>query len=222
MIMDSVEKLESAFASLAGEYSFRKKLAEKSVREWRWATFTWFDLRPLYFERAGYAPGRRLRQAPANRYGRAYYGLDEEERITVERDFNEFGFYETFYNWASDPVEVAHFDYSPDKKPINLMIVRRVENRPISSSTAAINSYIHEDYQWDGELVSHVVRRVAPREHGSLQDLRHWYTAEATYGNKGVILRVELHWPPAPPERTDPIVEVMFERRGNRIYRRHC
>jgi hypothetical protein len=219
--MDTVQKLESAFASLGSEYSFRKKLAEKAVQKWHWATFTMFDPRPLYFERAGFGPGRRLKQAPSNRYGRAYYGTDEKGRITVERDFNEFGFYETFYNWASDLVEVTHFDYASDKKPINFTIVCLNENRALSSNTAAIGSYSEEEYQWDGELVSQVILRQARREQGSLEEIQHWYTAKATYDHQGVLQKLELHWPPDPPKRAEPSIEVMFERRGKRIYRRH-
>ena len=219
-MMDSIEQAESAFASLGGEYQLRKRLSENGVREWRWATWCWFDLRPLYFERNGFAPGRRLRQAPANRYGRVYCGLDEIGRVIVERRFNEFGFYETFYNWANDPIEVSHFDYDPTKKPINLMMIRMVGSHVTSSSAAGISGHVHEDYQWDGNQVRQVVVSYARREQGCLENVRHWHTAKATYDDKGVIQRVELHWPPAPPKQPEEIVEVMFERRGNNTYRR--
>ena len=220
-MVEDVEQIESAFESLASEYPFRKKLAENQVLEWHWATFTWFDLRPLHFERCGIRPGRRLRRAPADRYGRNYYGLDQKGRVVVERDFNEFGFYETFYNWNCHSVEVVHFDYGPEKKPINFMMVRYSENRPTSSSTSAIASYQYENYRWNGDLISQVDLHVAERRQGSLEKLRLWHTAHATYDDKRVLQRVELHWPTDLQRDANDSAEVKFERRGKRIYRPH-
>ena len=219
-MMDTIEQVESAFANLASEYLSRKTRSERTVREWRWATWCWFDLRPLYFEREGFTPGRRLRQAPADRYGCACCGFDEMGQVAVQREFNEFGFYETFYNWTANPIEVAHFDYSEDKKAINIMIVRTDGARVISSSAAATHGHMREDYEWDGDQVRQVAVSHAHREQGHLEDLRPLHTAKAFYDDKGAVQRVELLWPPAPPKQPEAIIELMFERRGKKIYRR--
>jgi hypothetical protein len=197
-MMDTIEQVESAFANLDGEYLSRKTRSERTVREWRW-----FDLRPLHFERHGFAPGRRLRQTPADRYGCVCCGFDEMGQVAVEREFNEFGFYETFYNWTANPIEVAHFDYAGDKKAINLLIVRTDEARVISSSVAATHGHTREDYEWDGSQVRQVAVSHARREQGRLEDLRPWHTARALHGDKGVVRRADILWPPAPPKQPE-------------------
>jgi len=218
--MDTLEQVESAFAKLASEYRSRKRLCEGTVRDWRWATWSWFDPRPLYFERHGFTPGRRLRQAPADKYGYVCCGFDEFGRVTVEREFNKFGFYESFYNWTADAIQVAHFDYAPDKKPINLLVVRIVGSRAISSSVAATHGHEREDYHWDGDQVRQVDVSHARREQGHLEDLKPLHTARARYNEKGLVQRVELVWPASPPAQLEEIIELMFERRGKKIYRR--
>src|SRR5512138_2064906 len=98
--MDSVKKLYAAFASLGREYSFRRRLAEAAVRDWRWATSSWFDPRPLFFEQHAWPLGRPLRAPPARPEGRVCCGFDADGRVVVEREFNELGSYqETFFNW---------------------------------------------------------------------------------------------------------------------------
>jgi hypothetical protein len=102
--MEAIEPLDRAFAALGKEYAARKSLSENSVREWRWYTSHWFDLRPLYFESNGWAPGRPLHKTSANP-GCVCCGLDAQGRVVVEREYDEFSeFKETFYNWDCEPI----------------------------------------------------------------------------------------------------------------------
>jgi hypothetical protein len=216
-----VEQVESAFAALGGQYRARKAAAEQAVREWRWATWYWFDLRPLHFERSRYPPGRRLRQPPLDPTNhRVLSGLDRLGRVVVDREYNEHGFFETFYDWAADQPEVALFDYWRTKEPISLMVVQMDGGRVVWAQESARGGYGREVYRWDGPLVREVEVYHAKREQGRLAPLRHVHTAKAHYDAAGVVQRVELHWPPSPPERADAVVEVVFERRGKRIYRK--
>ncbi len=194
------------------------------MHEWRWATSSWFEVQPLYFERHGFAPGRKLRHEPPNPKGRVQCGLDRMGRVVVERRYNEFGFYETFYNWSCEPIEAAHFDYgSKEKPPINLTVVKTEGGRVVSSDTAAIHGYTREEYRWDGSLLTEVRVYHAMRRRGRLSPLVLLRTDRAHYDKEGVVRRVEHVWPPLkkslkkfrPKER----IEVMFERRGNKIYR---
>ena len=117
------------------------------------------------------------------------------------------------------PRITPHRGKSEDKKAINLMIVRTDGARVISSSGAATHGHTREDYEWDGDQVRQVVVSHARREQGHLEDLRPLHTAKAFYDNKGAVQRVELLWPPAPPKQPEAIIELMFERRGKKIYR---
>jgi hypothetical protein len=217
--VDTPEQVETAFAALAGEYRFRKGLAEGAVHEWRWGTGSWFDLRPLYFERHGWAPGRRLRQVPSHPDGLIECGLDRMGRVLVEREFNKFGFYETFYRWASEPLEVAHFHHWPEKPPINLVVVHMAGDRAVASDMAAIHGHTREEYRWDDDLVREVDVAYAKRVNGHLSPLLPQHRVRARYDEGGAVQRVERLWPPSLPWRVEEVVEVTFERRGKRIFR---
>jgi hypothetical protein len=218
--VDLVARAESGFSMLGDEYLSRKEFSERTVCDWKWASWCWFELRPLHFERHGWAPGRTLRQAPTNRNGRVECGFDRMGRVAVERQYNEHGFYETFYDWSAEPIEVTHYDYSPEKKPINLVLVEMDGDRAVTSFKSAIRGFIREEYSWVGAKVREVNVFHAKRDDGTLSPLRRWHTAKAHYDEAGILQRVELLWPPAPPERPEESVELMFERRGKRIYRK--
>ena len=219
--MQADARLESAFAALSGEYRVRKNAAETAVCDWQWATRSWFDVRPLHFERLGIAAGRRLRREPPDHRNRVACGLDRDGRVVVERQFNGLSFYETFYTWAADSVEAAHFDYAGEKSPINLLRARMTDNRVVASDMAATHGYSRETYRWDGGLVREIDVRHARRESGVLAPLRPWHTVKAHYSDDGVLQRVELVWPPSVVQRPEGFVEIMFERRGKTIYRNH-
>ncbi|HEX5958132.1 MAG TPA: hypothetical protein VFY92_05680, partial [Hyphomicrobiaceae bacterium] len=167
------------------------------------------------------APGRRLKQEPANRRNRVACGLDRDGRMMVERQFNEIAFYETFYDWTADAIEAAHFDYADEKAPVNLMRARMRDNCIVAADKAAVHGYTREAYLWeDGRVVAVEVHH-ARREGGALAPLRPWHTARVHYGEDGVLMRVEHVWPAAVVRREQDLVEIMFERRGKTIYRNH-
>jgi hypothetical protein len=217
-------QLESAFAALGGEYGARKKAAEKAVCEWQWATFCRLDIRPLHFERNGIKPGRLLRQEPSGRRNYVAYGLDREGRVVVERQHNEQGFYETFCDWNSGSLESAHFDYfvepsrrgrSTGKEPINLLRASMQDGRIVAADLAGAYGYTREEYRWEEDLVREVRVMNALRHGGVLPPLQAVHTARAHYDDDGVLQRVERIFPTSGPE---PLVEIMFERRGKTIY----
>jgi hypothetical protein len=214
------EAIERAFTHLSDEYKFRKALSEKSVQEWRWSTSPRFDPRPLHFERMGHAPGRQLRREPPDRNGRVCCGIDEQNRVVVEMEFNEFGFYETFYNWTTRPVQAAHYDYAPEKKAINLLFVDFVDGRAVSSETSAIHGFSREQYEWSGDRVVTVLRDHAKRECGRLDPVARQHVTTIEYDADGKVLRIVDKWPPSPLTGPTEVAELIFERRGRKIYRR--
>ena len=216
---DLVQRVDSVLGTLGSEYHLRKARAEDGVREWIWGTWCWFDPRPLHFERHGWAPGRRLRREPEIPDSHVSCGFDESGCVLVERQYNEHGFYETFYEWNATVLEAAHYDYFSDKKPISFMVVQTEDGRAMSSDVAATNGYTREAYHWDGAVVREVKVEYAKRRDGQLESLGPWHTARATYNDHGKLQRVDLLWPASPPERPDTTVELMFERRAGRIFR---
>ncbi len=218
--MEFIQFTEDAFSQLGGQYHSRKQSSEGTVCEWKWATWCWFELQPLYFERHGWAPGRMLRQGPEKLKHQVECGLDHAGRVAVQREYHGSGFAETFYDWNAKPIEVAHFNYEPEKKPITLLLVQLDRGRAIASFQSAVHGFTREDYIWSGSVVSKVDVHYAKRVQGVLDSLRPWHTARAQYDSKEVVQRVELVWPPDPPQRPNEIVELMFERRGNRIHRK--
>jgi hypothetical protein len=229
--MDALTEVEAGFAALDGEFRARKKAAEKAVSTWQWATWCWFDIKPLHFERNGFKPGRPLRQEPADRHNCVACGLDREGRVVVERQFpaDSFlaGFYESFYDWSSSVVEVAHFNYHEErtylglrtiKNPINLVRAQLLDGRVVASDMAAIHGYIREEYRWEGGLVHEVTVQNATRKDRVLTPLRASHTARAHYDDAGVLQRVDRVWPATDVARAEGLVEIMFERRGKTIY----
>jgi hypothetical protein len=225
--MDTLTEVEAAFAALGGEFHARKKAAEKAASTWQWASWCWFDIKPLHFERSGSKPGRPLRQEPSDRRNCVACGLDREGRVVVERQFNEFGFYETFYDWGISTVDAAHYDYyeersrlglSTKKQPINLVRAQLHDGRIVASDMAAIHGYTRETYRWEGDLVREVGVQNATRKDGVLAPLQPWHTARAHYDGAGVLHRVDRVWPASAVGRSEDLVEIMFERRGKTIY----
>ncbi|HEX6000941.1 MAG TPA: hypothetical protein VFZ16_16330 [Hyphomicrobiaceae bacterium] len=220
-------QLEAAFAKLGGEYRARKEASERVVCAWQWATFSMFDVRPLHFEQNGIKPGRPLRRKPSTRHNFVAYGLDRERRVVVERDHNEHGFYETFYEWTTDSVEAAHFDYYAEqtssgrgvgKKAINLLRASMTNGRIVASDMAAAQGYTREEYRWEGGLVREVWVLHAVRRDGVRPPLRPSHTTRAHYDEDGVLKCVDRVWPAADVGRLEDLVEIMFERRGKTIY----
>jgi transposase len=108
-------------------------------------------------------------------------GLDRMGRVVVERRFNRYGFYETFYDWSSEPLEAAHFDYSPEKRPINLLVVQMDGGRARASCQSATHGTTLEAYRWVGPLVREVEVPHAVRADGRLSPMRPRHTARADY-----------------------------------------
>lgn len=210
-----IDLVEAAFAGLAGEYKRRKKAAEKLVVEWKWSKSSLFDLRPLWNESHGWATGRPLRQAPAKPVNHFESGFDKSGRLVVERQYTPYGPYETFCDWSTDPVEVAHYDYGREKEPINLMHAYLEDGRTISTFRSAVYGFDREVYHWEDGVVTSIDVFHADRKNGKLARPKKWHTVRARYDAAGVLQRVDL----VPPSKSSK-PEVVYERRGTKIFRR--
>ena len=211
---------EAAFASLASEYKVRKQLAEQLVVRWKWASSTVFTLTPMSLERRGYAPGRLLKQKPPETNDCIEYGFDQDGRISVERQHNEFGFSETFQKHSDTLIESVHYDYKPDKNPINIEFVVLEDGKAKRSVCSAMNGCSIEEYEWTDSLLTTVVQFTAERVGNETPALLRNYIAECEYDGAGVLQRITRSFYDQTDETTIDSVTTPFERVGKRIRRR--
>lgn len=186
---EQMKRVEAAYARLGKEYRKRKKKAEAAVVEWRWAKASLFDIRPLYAESRGRPVGKPLKKRPANPKNHFECGYAADGRVMAERQYNELGMYETFYDWSADPVEVAHYDYDREKEPINLLHAYTNGGRVVSTHVSAVYGFTSERYVWKGGRVYEIDVRHADRADGRLKAVKKSHTVRATYAGE-VLKRV--------------------------------
>lgn len=211
---------ETAFAGLAAEYHSRKELAEQQVVEWKWESWHMFNPKPLYFERSGHAPGRPLKLKPTDKNNRIEYGLDEERRIVVTRQYNQFGFYETFYKYAPRWIESAHFDCHAAKEPINIELVELEEGKAVSATSSAVNGCSTETYERTGTQVTTIHQATAERIADKTPELLPNYVAACEYDDAGKLQRVTRTWFDRSPAMLVISTDTPVERVGKGIRRR--
>lgn len=213
-----LERVESGFARLAGEYKARKKRSEALVVAWKWSKSGLFDLRPLYAESRGWPSGKVMKTPPTKEQLKLrdhfQTGFDATGRVVVVRQRGRHGTYETFTDWTVHPVEVAHFDYDTEKEPLNLMHVYLADGRPVAAYVAAKYGFDCEKYTWDGDVVVTIKNYHAERKGKSVPKLPLWLTAKATYDSAGELQRVEV------TSKGDRTPEVRYERRDGKIFRK--
>jgi hypothetical protein len=200
------------FAGLQEEYATRRAEAESEVVHWGWYTAPFFDLRPLWFQRHYDLPGSPMRKRPAHLNGRVEVGVDARSRIAVERLYNEYGFYETFFRWAHDHVEAAHYDYYvPDRRPINVLLLNYLDSRPISADLIGERGWVREEYEWQNDELVGVQVFHTERVGRHYSDLRPHSTIRPVYSDRELD-SIHVQWPPDPPRRPGPVVEVVYKR----------
>lgn len=219
--MINLDTTEAAFAVLATEYDSRKQLAEQQVEEWKWATWHVFDPKPLYQERTGYAPGRLLKKEPSEKLNCMEYGFDQEGRIVVARQYSDFGFYETFYQWSACLIESAHFDCAADKKPLKIELVKLKDGKAVRSVSSGANGCCVETYAWTGSQVTTIHQSTEWRVADETPELKPNYVAVCEHDDAEVLQRISREWFDGTPAMLVVREDVPFERVGKRIRRRH-
>jgi len=206
----SLTYVESRFSQLSSQYLKIKESCEKTVVSWRWATNELYDPRPFWFERNGYKLGRYLKNLPKKQNYKFEYGLDDRGAIIIERQHIRFdGYperiwcYETFYIRSDNLIEVAYYDYHPDKTPISFS--RRIgsEQQFELWESRKKNGIVRENYSWQQDKLFGIGFEYAPvNEHGDHGPLVFNNRFEIKYDQKGELEEILSHW----PRRTNPEV----------------
>lgn len=212
--------LENAFTSLAKEYGTRKKAIASKVDKWIYTSSSRFDVRPEFFNRHGWTPGRKIRQLGEDKANCAAEGLNDQGQVIVVQSFNSIGYYESFVTWSECIVEDAHFDYGKNKEPIFLLNLVYVEGVPIACYSVARCGASVERYTWSDEKLVLVEVQHTPRVAGYLGELSLHHIDELKYQADGKLHRIEVLWPEKPDQSANAVRELVYERRGSRIYRK--
>lgn len=216
-----VSEVEAGFLQLCDRYRSLKRTCEEQVVTWRWASNDLYDPRPLYFEMHGHKKGRLLKQVPKTPDHKPEYGYDSAGIVHLARKHVRFSgypdrlwFYETFYLRGGDEIEVAHFNYHPDKEPIFYAKGNYDdEGRLRFWRSRARGGLTREAYIWDEDKILQIeVEYVRAGNDGTLGALLPYTRYEIHYAEDGTMERVLCHWcrrPDHPSEST----QIVYERR---------
>jgi hypothetical protein len=212
-----VIELDSRFLNLISEYQSSKRKCEAMVVNWRWAKSDRHDPRPFWYERNRWKPGQFLKSNPARPNGFYEYGYDSDGNVVVGRNHvssepDRIWFYETFYIRSGNILEIIHFDYHPEKKPIYLTRCTYQDNRLILWESRATSGSRREYYQWEKDRVKIVevnYAKIGPDQ--QYKEPNPWQRIEAKYSEIGSLEELTVHWIKG-PEQPKETVEIVYHR----------
>ena len=217
--------IRAKFLSPDDGYAPRREAAEARIANWAWATAVYFDPRPLHFERHGWAPGKRMKVRPANVSHHVQCGVDVNGDILVERKypgFDETHFYERFFAYGLEQVEAVSFSQHPDGKFItNITQVDLQNGRPARSVAIGAAGLSEEVYKYSRQRVERLDFFHHEGIGSDVVEMELWNAIRADYSEDGKLQRVRRQWPvrSSSPPGSKASSEIVFERRGTRIYR---
>ena len=83
--MDEIERLRTFLKSARDEYKALNKIAEAQVVSRRWASGSYINLEPFYFEYNRFSKGKILKAKPKKITNVYEYGFDAQDRVVFER-----------------------------------------------------------------------------------------------------------------------------------------
>lgn len=210
-----IDLADKAFRKLAKEYASRKAAAEKLVVTWSYSKRSVADFRPLHDEASGWPPGRPMKSKPANLKNVFETGYDAMGRVMVEKQYTESArqFYETFYAWSADLVEVACYGYESEKDAIAMRSAEVVNGRVVAAWIAGRMGFGYDVYHWEAGRCVRIDSFHAHRPSGKRGPLRPFSITKAIYNEAGVLQRVASY-----SDEDDDDPEIRYELRGETAY----
>lgn len=207
------DESERVFRTLRKGYASRKALAKSRVVEWQYSTRSLRSPIPLFDEVFGWPPGRPMKAKPAKMRNVFVSGIDAEGRVAVERRHTEFArqFYETFTDWAVNPVEIARYCEDEDKVPGSLTFLSYEGGRVVASWGCGQVGSHYSRYLWDGERCVQVEGYEASSKGAKRKPVELTSVDRATYDSNGALQRVARYFN---FEDDDP--EISYELRGGK------
>ncbi len=111
-----------------------------------------------------------------------------------------------FYVHRQDIIETAHFDYSPNKKPIFLSRSVYQGNHITLWESYAKHGSMRERYYWNKNHVVAIDVEYSRTSNSDFVEPTPWQKVEVYYTSRGLLDEVVIHWlkrPEQPKELTD-------------------
>lgn len=179
--MRDVSVLRARLATLSRE-AFAARAAVEVVRR-EWYTGLPFDMRPLYFERFGWPPARRLAQRPAPDEDCHEIGFDAAGRPAA-LTYHHSGqpYYERFWDYSGWPDTVEEVTFFAGGRPTHLLRCTYSDGRMRVAQEVPAGSHGdgYEEYEYSGDAVTRV------RFVGEFKS-----TFNAAYDDRGHLSRLE-------------------------------
>jgi len=194
-----VQDLFHRFQSLNKEYSSFKKQCEGKVAIWKWAKSDRYDPRPFWYERNRWKKGAFFESPPIRPNGFYEYGYDANDNVLVERNHvfsepNRIWFYETFYIRHHNIIEIAHFNYHPDKEPIYLSRSYYQGNQIILWESCAKHGNMREKYYWEKNHVVSIDIEYSRVRENKFEEPTLWQKVDISYTRHGSLEKIIVHW----------------------------
>ena len=156
--MDEIERLRTFLKSVRDEYKALNKIAEAQVVSRRWASGSYINLEPFYFEYNRFFKGKILKAKPKKIANAYEYGFDAQDRVVFERQHDgKKHFFESLYFWGRDEVLKYHFGCY-NKRCVGCFNIKRFiyENGELKSiySAFASEGYWIENFAYEGDKLA--------------------------------------------------------------------
>ena len=152
--MDEIERLRTFLKSVRDEYKALNKIAEAQAVSRRWASGSYINLEPFYFEYNRFFKGKILKAKPKKIANAYEYGFDAQDRVVFERQHDgKKHFFESLYFWGRDEVLKYHFGCY-NKRCVGCFNIKRFiyENGELKFIYSAFdnNAYGIENFTYEG------------------------------------------------------------------------
>lgn len=195
--------LHDEFEKSRSKYSDLKATTERSVLSFEYATGPYYELNPLYHKLNGIPQGRKLREVPTSMEGIYEFGLDEQRNVILIRQYNKFGFYETFLIYREESVSSYRYDYSEDKEPVNVRRATYDEGKLVKLVSDAQYGSTIQEFIYSGERIVRVDQIHWDKKQE--ESIRYF---EVDYNEKNKVNKITLV---APKNTSVPYTRVVYK-----------
>ena len=176
--MDEIERLRTFLKSARDEYKALNKIAEAQVVSRRWASGSYINLEPFYFEYNRFFKGKILKTKPKKIVNAYEYGFDAQDRVVFERQHDgKKSFFESLYFWGRD--EVLKYEFGCyNKRCSRCFNIKRFiyENGELKSIYSAFdnNAYGIENFTYEGGKLAQRRKHVEHPRAGRRNDVTNY------------------------------------------------
>lgn len=155
-----VPSLKERFEGAPLRYGTVAAAVRPQITHYEWTDGARYALDPLHFELgAGGPPGKLLKSAPKKKRSGAFrYGFSPAGQVLVEEQYTQFDgqIYEGFWEIAADGPSATLYDYTPQKRCINVQQLFLVEGVPVAFIRYALIGVMVSVFEYEGSRLVRV------------------------------------------------------------------